>query len=150
MPFIVPTFNLLCNVWSNDDWRANWPSWPAIATYFDVPCQLRGHLKQTTPWTELVIAGSLLELCLPALTDVRDVFYFTQEYPSWTWVIEVPSGSGCFYFVVGISDQAKGFPNEYRSVILAPTRSYESPFFGTLPLDFPRWPYAPVWPTPYP
>jgi hypothetical protein len=41
---------------------------------------------------------------------------------------------------------AKGFGNEYRFAVIAPTNGLEGAVFDASP----NWPYAPAWPQPYP
>jgi len=148
MPFIVPTLNITCNVWRRATWGATRPLAIPPPDLAAVPCQLRGWCKNTTPWDPLVVVTALHELVLPAGTDVRDPFLGSNEWEAWPDIIEAASGSSRWFFCVGVADQAKGFSNEYRSAILAPTTVYEGTYWNNP--AHPNWPYAPNWPHPYP
>jgi hypothetical protein len=103
MAFKIPTFNLLCNLYTS---RVLPPAVPRLR----VRCQLRTP-RHTAP------AGSVsaypVFLILPALTDVRDLSSGTSADAA-----EVPAGSGRFYEVLNVDDVAKGFANEYRLCLL--------------------------------
>jgi hypothetical protein len=79
--------------------------------------------------------------------DIREPNFGTSEWAYWCEIVEVPSSSSRFFFVVGVSDQAKGFGNEYRSALLLPTNIQNSAAFAA---GNPHHPYTPPWPTPYP
>ncbi len=111
--FAIPTFNLLCNVWHNPG-RA-----PALypAADFQVGCNLANgrvsHVltsqKRLIRQDTLGASGSVL---FPIGTDVRDAS--VDPNPD---AIEVPAGSGRFYWIAFVDDIAKGFPNEHRWAI---------------------------------
>jgi hypothetical protein len=56
--------------------------------------------------------GLVMELLLPALTDVRGAITGNQD------IVEVPAGSGRFYSVAFVDDVGKGFGNEYRFALI--------------------------------
>ena len=120
MGFRVPTFNLVCNVWS----RADVPAGPVdIGTLpapriADLACQLRNWGKLSTGQDELNywIFGS--ELLVEAGTDLRDNFSWDGVAINKPDFVEVPAGSGRGYTIVQVDDVAKGFPNEYRVAII--------------------------------
>lgn len=112
MAYVIPTFNLECNVWHA---AAYPPAPPAIAGQ---PCALM-HSKKNP--LDLSVAYGItatpfyaypMFLLLPALTDVRDQSVGGVD------VIECPAGSGRFYFVNNVDDVAKGYVNEYRVAVL--------------------------------
>lgn len=145
MAFIVPTFNIQCNIWRHTQWVTTWPPIVAAPSIANQDCQLRGYTKNLTV-NPFVIASNLEELVLPKGTDIRGPALNTTEYEFWMEVVEVPSGSGRYYLVLAVADQAKGFSNEYRSAAITPTWTYE----GTVYNAYPHWPWTPAWPTPYP
>jgi hypothetical protein len=121
MAFRVPTFNLLCNVWSGT--AASPPLAPAGAPRIvGVPCNLRvGRIiEDAAPYG--------VQLSVAALTDIR----FTGLGGLRGDNVEVPAGSGRFYQVYTGDDVGKGFPNEYR-------------LFGLSKVSFQA-----IWPVPFP
>jgi len=65
-----------------------------------------------------------MSLLLPPLADVRG----PQDSVS-ADMVEVPAGSGRWYFVVGVDDIGKGFANEHRSAaIFALASSWVAPY----------------------
>lgn len=110
MAFSVPTFNLVCEVWSGP--------WLAKSFRFSSPCNLafgrrvqQQFLDFDTP--ELVVGTFQMALLLPALTDLRDR---NQGFDN--DVIEVPVGSGRWYGLNSYDDVGKGFDNEYRLALV--------------------------------
>jgi hypothetical protein len=134
MAFVVPTFNLNCNIFSGD-------IWPPPPVRLVSPCNLAMGRR-----TVLQIASQLLEgnatfgvqplLLLPAGTDVRDDSCgHVQDF------IECPAGSGRWYQVLGVDDSGKGFANEFRIATMC--KIFDgSEGTGTFPGLF--------WPTPIP
>lgn len=104
MPYNHPTFNLPIRVWRNPG-SAIPPAGPVAGNYMG---QLR---MMRTAWAAntAVINPSLL-LLVPKLTDIRGVFFGGNQD-----TVEVPTGSGRYYFVQIVDDTAKGFGNEYRT-----------------------------------
>lgn len=146
MAFLVPTFNITCNWWDNDQWRSNWPDFTAIPTIADLPCQLRPGCKFLSPFDVPGVSTNLHELVLPKLTNVVPPYFDDGYWVHWCGVVEVPSNSGRYYFLHDVVDVAKGFLNEYRVAILSSTQVYESAVFAA---DGGQ-PYAPPWPIPIP
>jgi hypothetical protein len=107
MPYVVPTFNLIANLWRNP-----WVVPPIGAPALVVPCQLRVY--------RAYIDSSIL--LLPALTDIRD-----DQVGSFADLVEVPAGSGRFYQVLWVDDVAKGFANEYRGAHIYKTGIWPIP-----------------------
>jgi len=147
MAYVVPSFPLVCNVWR----RAIWPPPPFAVipppTLANVSCQLRSprdvnifeFITQATP-------ASLL-LLVPAGTDIRNPAIGSANTILWPDIVEVGSGSNCWYFLWQVFDVAKGFANEYRAGVVTPTANYDGPYHQG---GGGGGPYAPVWPTPYP
>lgn len=108
--FAVPNFNLTANVWHNPGIDPSaYP--PPDAT---VICNLANgrvshvlNSQQRLPaQSQLAASASIL---FPKLTDLRDASLVPNPD-----VVEVPSGSGRFYWVAFVDDIAKGFANEHR------------------------------------
>lgn len=120
MPFVLPTFNLKCDVWTAG-------TWPVGPPRIQVDCQLRAPSMQNAG---AVVVGALgfpaLALLVPAGTDIRDPVATPINS---TDELEVPAGSGCFYLPVRVYDIAKGFANEHRYAIIAKltTRAWPVP-----------------------
>lgn len=118
MPYIVPAFPLIVNIWRNGNPTINPP---------DVVSP--GNLS---PGKRVMVAPILapgldppqllMEVLLPKLTDVRG--WNAAAGPD---TVEVPSGSGRFYSVAMVDDIGKGFTNEHRFAILRQTAPWPSP-----------------------
>lgn len=118
MSFTVPSFNLMCKIWTN----GAPPPAPARVTS---PCNLA--------WGKRVQAGQgvgtflFMQLLLPAGTDIRNA----QTATGLDWV-EVPAGTGRFYRVVAVDDAGKGFVNEHRIAVITAVAN-----FGNWPTPIP-------------
>lgn len=117
MPFIVPSFNLTCNLWT---WPAalGLPAPPAGAPR--VAGQVCALVYGRRISGEVVSAsaltpptGLLMHLLLPAGTDARG----TQDTVGRD-VCECPAGSGRYYLVGMVDDIGKGWANEHRTATL--------------------------------
>ncbi len=122
MSFTVPTFNLVCNVFTG-------PWLTKVLRIPDLPCNLAlGRRVQT--WEFIDAQSDYLRVCphllVPALSDVRDS---STESPAGQYydVIEVPSGSGRWYRVNAVDDVGKGFSNEHRMVGLTKILEWTDP-----------------------
>lgn len=111
MPFVLPTFNLTINIWHPP---VNVLNPPAVTCPGNLAWSKRTKLILPTNPGPGVWPLHVMHLLLPALTDVRD--RFSNGGPS--DVVEVPAGTGRFYFVVGVDDIGKGFPNEHRCALI--------------------------------
>jgi hypothetical protein len=134
MAFILPAFNLTCNLYTGP--------WLTKVLRASPPCNLAWGrrvnpnqiLGSTFPGFDFQQAMSLL---LPAGTDVRDA---SQSDPIVYDIVEVPAASGRFYGVFVVDDIGKGFSNEHRcAVILKIYQSMDPVVFAGL-----------IWPTPMP
>jgi hypothetical protein len=107
MAFVLPTFNLECNVWHA-------PHNPHTLPFDDTfECQLRGPNQTSAtvnPTPELAAGNYLL---LPPGVDIRDQYTLNGSD-----IIECPVGTGRYYQVLNVDDIAKGFTNEHRYAIL--------------------------------
>jgi hypothetical protein len=110
MAFSLPTFNLSAGIYTGP--------WVSRSHRISVDCNLspgrRVFNVRVAGFDELYAAQAYL--LVPALTDIRDLSCGTTGGPDF---IQVPAGSGRWYFANGVDDVAKGFANEYRLVTLA-------------------------------
>jgi hypothetical protein len=131
MAFTVPTFNLVCDVYTGP--------WSTKVLRLSPSCNLaigRRTAQPSLDWgANAPQTHALPRLLLPALTDIRDGSCNGVQD-----VVEVPSGSGRWYQVLGVDDVAKGFPNEFRFADLS--KIYQQ----MNPIDYPGL----QWPTPIP
>jgi hypothetical protein len=107
MPFSLPAFNLLCNVYQG-------PWLGKVLRIADLPCNLAiGRRVQQLGTDQLGFPQGFASpsLLVPKGSDVRDTSQQTQPD-----ILEVPSGSGRWYATNIVDDMAKGFSNEYRLV----------------------------------
>jgi len=117
MAFIVPTFNLFANVFTS----ATFP--PAVPRLAAIPCQLRQSGRLSTGQRGTATAFIPLWECLfPLHTDIRDFKNATGADN-----LEVPAGSGRFYFVDLVDDVGKGFTNEYRVAMIEKNGIWPTP-----------------------
>jgi hypothetical protein len=134
MPYTLPTFNILCNIW-----RYSLNPRSTSPTLSDIPCNLQyGRKIQVAPEVDEFVTTTQLpniktfnqwmHLLLPALTDIRPGWLNQPAVttPENDWV-EVPAGSARFYVVVGVEDVSKGFATEYRTAIIAVSPPWPTP-----------------------
>lgn len=110
----VPSFPLVCKVW-------HLPNAPPNPRDFEARCQLIWGPGKIIGQS---LGGSVPDhasrfLYLPAGTDIHCT---TQAL--FGDIIECPASSGRFYEVVSVDDMAKGFRNEFRCIIMYPSRTY--------------------------
>src|SRR6266567_219241 len=114
MAFIVPTFNLTANYWSRPTWLTTWPISIAAPDLANFPCAIRA-LERAPDLSGIGFGAAYpTQLLAPKLTDLRGP---SLDHPDtmldWP-IIEVPSGSSQYYFLLQVADVAKGYSNEYR------------------------------------
>lgn len=112
----LPTFNLLCNIWRDGiDPRINPPALTSI-------CNLQfGRKSMGSAAVFVGYRTSWMCVLLPPLTDVRAA----QNYsPTGGDTVEVPAGSGRYYFCGGVDDVSKGFSSEYRVAAVQATTEW--------------------------
>lgn len=112
MPFRVPEFNLLCNVWRSA------PAIPPVGApdIADLACQLTwDRTGDTILFWQFGPARflHLMKLKVPQASDVRGDLADTGSD-----LVEVPSGTGRFYRVRVVDDVARGFANEFRQCLI--------------------------------
>lgn len=113
MAYRLPTFNLLCNLKAPP--TAGVPAVPSPPYRLaDQPCQLtygrRVSVATTGGTAQVGVLSTSMNLLLPSRTDVRG----PQDVTSFD-MVEVPSGSGRWYYVTFVDDIGKGFANEHRT-----------------------------------
>lgn len=127
MAFILPTFNLTCNI-----------SQPPVDMTPSIPAgpyRLTGQICQLTYGRRVNVASTggtdfagiplqSMNLLLPPLVDVRG----PQDVTSFD-MVEVPAGSGRWYWVFFVDDIGKGFANEHRTAgIFALAEGWNPPY----------------------
>lgn len=135
MAYTLPTFNLTCNVYTNNG------DWLTKVFRSIISCQLRGPQQGPRVGSTLDFGfggtGAVPLLLLPSGADVRDLSVYPAVSTS-ADLIEVPAGSGRWYTAWLVDDIAKGFPNEHRFALLS--KAYANG--NTL--------HVPPWPIPIP
>ena len=109
MAFSVPTFNLVCNIYTG-------PWLTKVLRIADCPCNLAlGRRSQKWMFIDTYIDYMSVNpnLLLPALTDIRDLSTVSPA-GAYADIVECPSGTGRWYWVNSVDDVGKGFDNEYR------------------------------------
>jgi hypothetical protein len=106
MSFSLPTFNLLCNIFTGP-----WPVGPPRAMplcNLALGRRVTGNYQGGATSVPIYLGYSPL-LLLPPATDIRDGSCgVVPDY------VEVPAGTGRFYQVGWVDDIGKGFANEHR------------------------------------
>jgi len=119
MAFVVPNFNLLCNVGTSGD-----AAYPPTAFAFslrdaDVPCALvygrRVNVSASGGTGTQGFPIETMNLLLPIGQDIRG----PQDSTGLLDAVEVPAGSGRFYVVIFVDDIGKGYANEHRTAGIA-------------------------------
>jgi hypothetical protein len=142
MAFTLPTFNVVCNVWTNA-LITNPPTFsvtvnltPGRRGFFVEPLITNsGALNAVAGW------GNMMEILAPKLTDLRG-----PQNNGVTQVVECPAGSARYYYVCWVDDIGKGFANEHR---LALVRQCDFLFVSLLTIVGTFGPIPP-WPVPTP
>lgn len=125
--FTLPQFNLSINIWHYATWFGQFPGTipaPDVVT----TCNLALGKRISPPGAFFMWA------LLPALTDIRDGLKSPATGNG--DIVEVPAGSGRYYFVESVDDAGKGFANEHRVAAI---------MHSNLAFTF-----LPDWPVPYP
>jgi hypothetical protein len=127
--FAMPNFNLDAAVWHNPgSYPPDYPP-PDLTLKCNLANGRVSHIlnvQQRTPTAQVLIAGS--SALFPANSDIRDAACFSNPD-----VVEIPHGSGRFYWVAYCDDIAKGFANEHRWAVLG--KVHAGNFWGPY-----RWP----------
>ncbi len=114
MAYILPTFNITVEIFTGP-WLAR------VLRVSGVPANLAVGKRVQQPGNDYVTFatagfefGITAFLLLPRGTDVR-----SQSNGANQDIVEVPSGSSCWYQVSAWEDMALGFSNEYRIASVA-------------------------------
>jgi len=133
MPYRVPEFNLLCDVYDG-------PFPTKALRIHNLPCNLslgkRVYQNSTYAGFPDFVGGASQTLLVSKGTDLRAAMCGVPSD-----LIELPPGSGVWYDVVDVSDVGKGFDNEFR---VAPLGKL---FAGRVNED---WGCTVYWPIPIP
>lgn len=122
MAFSVPTFNLLCDVYTG-------PWLTKVLRISALPCNLAlGRRGKKWMFIDVYIDYSSVspDLLVPALSDVRD-HSTSSPVGAYADIIECPAGTGRWYWVNSVDDVGKGFPNEYRMCGLQKILEWQDP-----------------------
>lgn len=123
MGYTIPTFNLTCDIWTGP-WGTKSLRMAAEPCAMAIGRRAAIALNALGPYTDS--ATSPVLLLFGAGTDVRDSAAYanpgTVEMRS--DFIEFPIGSGAWYFVLGVWDVGKGWPNEYRVASIVKVGEY--------------------------
>lgn len=109
MAYRLPTFNLMCNIWTGPVFIFPPPGPPRLT----VACQLRMYKTGFTIGRVGATANGAVSILTPARTDIRPGIGFWPIADC----VECPAGSGRFYLVAVVDDVARGFANEYRMAV---------------------------------
>lgn len=131
MAFTIPTFNLMCNVFTVV---------AGVPTLRDtIPCNMASGRRVSQLFGAAEEDGELYGvvplLLVPMGSDVRDTSCGAEAD-----LIEAPAGTGRWYMVTCVDDMAKGFSNEYRIVSVGKIWGFSGSGIPSLP----------PWPTPIP
>lgn len=140
MPYVRPTLNVAFNYWGRNVWYESWPDYVGPPD-FTVNGQLRAPSFRSVVEGGINIAWAM-ELLVPLDFAAALPDYQTGEWWYWMPRVEVPAGSGCYYFLNAIWPVALGFGNSYKVLYISPTWSVEGEAYSSAP----NWPYAPAWP----
>lgn len=141
MAFVKPTLNILFNYWERDDWGFSGET-PTAPTYANLAGQLRPNAKNFTVISSILEGSSTQELCLPASPLMNMPSWQDGDFPSYPDIVEVPSGSKRWYFIIDLEYVGKGFMNENRVALIVKTSTWDYwNQYGS-----PNWPYTPPWP----
>jgi len=120
VPYILPTFNLTCNIWRAGHIPGTDP--PDVTA----DCNLAWGRRVNTGDINITAVGGFLPpamiLLLPKLTDIRG--YTSSGGPD---LVEVPAGSQRIYQVGFVDDLGKGFANEHRGAAIFQSGTWPDP-----------------------
>lgn len=114
MGYSLPTFNLPVRVWRSTSLVTDPPDVTTAGNLVGsrpevVSLPAMGNMTLSQRQVTVAYWGRFSTILLPKLADVRPP-NATDDGD----VIECPSGTGRYYFVVHVDDTGKGFPNEHR------------------------------------
>lgn len=116
MPFQSPNLNLRCNIYTPD--RAGVATVPVNPPRgVNIPCALvYGRRVNVASSGGTALPGvpiAAMSLLVAAHTDIRG----PQDVSSFD-IVEVPAGSGRWYWCAAVDDISKGYPTEHRYALL--------------------------------
>lgn len=120
MSFTLPTFNLMCNIYT--------PPFTGGPPRVAVACNLAWSRRISMPSGQALVGVEpmVMTLLLPAGTDIR----VGAQGVAFD-IVEVPAGTGRWYNVLQVDDIGKGFLNEHRAALLGKLANTEG---------VPNWP----------
>lgn len=113
MAYTIPEMPLTCGIYTYG------PDPFAVPPRLTSDCNLAWGRRVTSGTTSEPFASSsaiCAYLLMPALTDVRGA---VQSGGAGDF-LEVPAGSGRYYFSLQVDDLGKGFANEHRFALISP------------------------------
>jgi len=126
--FALPNFNLLCGVWHNPGRAPSlYPAPDAVVNCNLANGRVAHVLNSQVRLTVQNSLGASASVLFPIGTDIRDASLFPNPD-----AVEIPFGSGRFYWVAFCDDIARGFSNEHRWAVCP--KLFTNGFF-----DY-RWP----------
>lgn len=145
MAFRVPAMPLTCNIWRQGNPYGNPPdvvsrcnlSMGRRVQQFVYPATT--DPSPTNPAFEFLSLE--LGLLLPKGTDIRPAELFGIIVGD---MVEVPAGTGRWYWVTAVDDVGKGFANEYRFAVVTQLTAQWLGKIGS------NWGSPPPWPAPIP
>lgn len=118
--FALPVFNLACNVWHNPTSRMDHLPVPSASVFCNLANGRVSHLPGWVARQPGTPPSSYQSSALfPIGTDIRD----TSVHPN-PDIVEIPAGTGRYYWVVYCDDIAKGFTNEHRWAVIQKVYGY--------------------------
>jgi len=144
--YSLPTFNLTAKVWTAElnSLTARWSFLPPtrahdFTTLAQLYIQQRSSISSyAIPFRDAtnVTAAVLMriDLRVPKGTALRYPLPNNLDGSSIFDVVEVPAGSGKFYFVPFVIPVHTGFPNEYLVAVLIPYVNFQQPEDAVLEL----------------
>ena len=129
MAFTVPNFNLDVYIWR---WQATVP--PSGSPIITTKGNLSSGYRRTLGWNQEQPANTtsfggyqwMTFLLLPKGTDVQPG-WLQAGNPTHSDIIQLPTYGARFWYVVGWTDVARGFSNEYREVGIFPLLPWSPP-----------------------
>lgn len=118
--FALPVFNLPCNVWHKPSSHMTGLGPPSAAVFCNLANGRVSHLPGWVPRNPGIPPMTYQSSALfPIGTDIRDSS--VEVNPD---VVEIPAGTGRFYWVVYCDDIGKGFRNEHRWAVIQKVYQY--------------------------
>jgi hypothetical protein len=128
MAYVIPSFNLSANIWrfGHNPLTTDPDTDSVCALVYGRRVQTLAILSSRLPNEFTTPPGEVMtmDLLLPAGTDIRG----TQDTVGCD-IVEVPAGTGRYYWSLTVDDIGKGWPNEHRiAKIVAVLGSWVAPY----------------------